>query len=158
RGGDVAGRRRGFLGAGWQSGQKTGEQDQAQDGGPHRLPPAMSALPMAPFFASLSAERLYHEITHALPDMITMPPKLIGTCITGPPPTSAKTKWPAKARNTPRQNISRECWPQRIKGRSQIDFNGGQSFGRKRTTIAASARKCAKRSTSRSVLLTGYIQ
>ena len=40
---------------------------------------------------------------------------------------------------------------------SQGDFNPGQSRGRKRTVIAASARKCANRSTSRSVLSIGYI-
>ena len=117
----------------------------------------MSALPMAPFFAPLSADRLYHEITHAMPDMIRMPNRLTRKCITAPPAISARTKWPAKARNTPRQNISSECWPQRINGRSQTDFRGGQSLGRKRTVSAASARKWANRSTSRSVLLIGYI-
>src|SRR5262249_25962176 len=143
---DFTGRRRRVLAIrGRRGGQKPREQDRAQDGRLHRLPPAISALPM-PFFASLSADRLYHEITHAMPDMIMMPATLTRSCIQAPPETSARTKWPAKARNTPKQNISRECWPQRIKGRSQIDFRGGQSLGRKRTVIAASARKCAKRS------------
>src|SRR5262249_3300941 len=82
-------------------GDEAGDQHRAEDGGPHRLPPAMSALPMVPFFAPLSAKRLYHEITHAMPDMIRMPSKLIAKCIRAPPAISARTKWPAKARNTP---------------------------------------------------------
>src|SRR4030081_970025 len=107
--------------------------------------------------ALLSAECLYHEINHAIADMMRIPEILISKCIAAPPETSASTKCPANARNTPRQKISRECWPHRINGRSQGDFSPGQSLGRKRTVMAASARKCAKRSTSRSVLLIGYI-
>ena len=65
---------------------------------------------------------------------------------------------PAKAKNTPRQKISNECWPQTIAGCRNGDFSPGQSRGTKRTVTAAKARKCAKRSTSRLVLSIGYIQ
>ena len=90
--------------------------------------------------------------------MMTIPATLMTKCIHAPPDTSARTKWPANAKKTPRQNISSECWPHRITGCSHGDFRPGQSLGRMRTVIAASARKCTKRSTSRSVLLIGYIQ
>src|SRR6202165_2840536 len=141
---------------------KTGQHHQPQDGprvGLHNPPPAISALPPALLVleALLSATCLYHEITHATAHMIRIPEILIMKCIPAPPETSASTKCPANARNTPRQKISSECCPHRISGRSQGDFNTGQSFGRKRTGMADSARKCAKRSTSRSVLLIGYI-
>ena len=89
--------------------------------------------------------------------MIRIPQRLTNACIAAPPPTSARMKCPPNARNTPRQKISSECWPHRITGFSQRDFRPGQSRGRKRTVMAASARKCAKRSTSRSVLSIGYI-
>src|SRR3954453_12320650 len=111
-------------------------------------------LPRVPLFAATS---LYHENSHAAADMMMIPEILITKCVPGPPDTSASTKCPANARNTPRQKISSECWPHRISGRSQGDFSPGQSFGRNRTVIAASARKCANRNTSRSVLLIGYI-
>src|ERR1700733_1676535 len=112
-----------------------------------------------PFFRDvlLSAECLYHENSHAAADIMRIPETLITKCIPAPPETSASTKCPANARNTPRQKISSECCPHRISGRSQGDFKPGQSFGRKRTVTAASARKCANLSTSRSVLLIGYI-
>src|ERR1700738_2699825 len=151
-----------LLAARGRRGQKSSQQCQAQDGprvGPHAPPPAISALPPVLLFrdALLSAECLYHEITHAIADMMRIPEILITKCIAAPPEISASRKCPAKARNTPRQKISRECWPHRISGRSHSDFSPGQSFGRKRTVIAASARKCANLSTSRSVLLIGYI-
>src|SRR4030081_2232106 len=107
--------------------------------------------------ALLSAECLYHEITHAMALMMRIPEMLMKKCIAAPPEISASTKCPANARNTPRQKISSECWPHRISGRSQGDFSPDQSFGRKRTVTAASARKCANLSTARSVLLIGYI-
>src|SRR5206468_11446830 len=142
-------------------GQKT-RQCQAQDGprvGIDEPPPAISALPPVLFVrdAPLSATSLYHEITHAMAHMMRIPEILIMKCSPAPPEISASRKCPANARNTPRQKISSECWPHRISGRNQGDFNPDQSFGRKRTVMAASARKCAKRSTSRSVLLIGYI-
>src|ERR1700722_6349951 len=120
--------------------------------------PAISALPPVLLLrdALLSAECLYHEITQATAHMIRIPEILTTKCSAAPPETSASTKCPPNARNTPRQKISSECCPHRINGRSQGDFNPAQSLGRKRTVTAASARKCAKRSTSRSVLSIGY--
>src|SRR4029077_7092249 len=97
------------------------------------------------------------EKSQAAADMIRIPEILITKCNPVPPENSARMKWPAKARNTPRQKISRECWPHRINGRSQGDLRPGQSLGRQRTVRDASARKCEKRNTSRSVLLMGYI-
>src|SRR3979490_1606243 len=91
--------------------------------------------------ALLSAECLYHEITHAIADMMRIPERLTTKCIAEPPEISASTKCPANARNTPRQKISSECCPHKISGRSQGDFNPGQSFGRKRTGMAARASK-----------------
>src|SRR6202012_3552199 len=150
-----------ILGARCGRGAKPRQQRQSQDGsraGSHRLPPARSALPMVFLVrALLSAECLYHENSHAAPDMMRIPPTVTTACSAAPPETSASTKWPAKARNTPRQKISSECCPHRISGRSHGDFSPAQSFGRNRTVSAASARKCAKRSTSRSVLSIGYI-
>src|ERR1041385_2251738 len=140
------------------------DQHQKAKNGPalpvHYPPPAMSALasllfPRVPLF--FAATSLYHENTHAAADIMTIPEILITKCIPAPPDTSAITKCPAKARNTPRQKISSECWPHRISGRSHGDFSPGQSFGRQRSVSAASARKCANRRTSRSVLLIGYI-
>src|SRR6202140_240462 len=119
----------------------------------------MSALPPVPLVRDplLSAECLYHENSHAAADIIRIPETLITKCNPAPPDISASRKCPPNARNTPRQKISSECWPHRISGRSQGDVSPGQSFGRKRTVTAASARKCANLSTSRSVLLMGYI-
>src|SRR3954451_21411217 len=141
-------------------GETTAQQDQAQENlRLHQPPPAISALPTAllVFEPLLSATRLYHEISQAMAHMIRIPERLISACMTGPPETSARMKWPAKARKTPRQNISRECEPHRISGRSHGDFKPGQSRGRTRTVSAASAKKCVKRSTSRSALSIGYI-
>src|ERR1700692_741109 len=151
-----------IVGARGRCGQKTGQQYQAQDGprvGLHEPPPAISALPPVLFVrdAPLSAECLYHEITQAMAQMMRIPEILITKCSPAPPEISASRKCPANARNTPRQKISSECCPHRISGRSQGDFNAGQPFARKRTVMAASARKCANLSTSRSVLLMGYI-
>src|SRR4051812_41841760 len=146
--------------------QRYPTQDSAKDSfeggpdvGPHDPPPARSAsasvlLARVPL---LPTTPLYHENSHAAAVIMMIPETLITKCIPAPPDTSASTKWPAKARNTPRQKISSECCPHRISGRSHGDFSPGQFRGRKRTVIAASARKCANRSTSRSVLLIGYI-
>src|ERR1700686_3197155 len=149
-----------ILGTGRHSGQNTGHHDQAQDElRLHTPPPAISALPPVPLVRDplLSAECLYHENSHAAADIIRIPETLITKCNPAPPDISASRKCPPNARNTPRQKISSECWPHRISGRSQGDVSPGQSFGRKRTVTAASARKCANLSTSRSVLLMGYI-
>src|ERR1700676_3215891 len=151
-----------IFGARGRHDQKTGQHRHGQAGrwvGLHNPPPAISALPMVPLVrgALLSAECLYHEITQATAHMIRIPEILTTKCSAAPPLISASTKCPANARNTPRQKISSECCPHRISGRNQGDFNPDQSFGRKRTVMAASARKCANLSTSRSVLLIGYI-
>src|SRR4029077_19687207 len=151
-----------ILGVRGQRGRNDGQHKQAQDepgDGLHPPPPAISALPMVPLVLDplLSAYCLYHESSHAAPDMIRIPQILITKCNPAPPENSASRKCPAKARKTPRQKISSECCPHRISGRSQGDFSPTQSLGRKRTVTAASARKWAKRSTSRSVLLIGYI-
>ena len=109
------------------------------------LPPYRRCRPCALVFdAPLSAECLYHEITHATPHMMRIPARLTSACSAAPPETSASTKCPAKARKTPRQNISSECWPHRINGRSQGDFSPGQSLGRKRTVSAAKRQKMGK--------------
>src|SRR5262249_6512761 len=67
------------------------------------------------------------------------------------------TKWPAKDKNTPRQNVSSECWPHTIAGQKIQDLSAGQSRGTNATVMIASARKCMMRSTSRFVLSIGYI-
>ena len=59
------------------------------------------------------------------------------------------------ARATPRLNISSERCPHRIMGQSHRELKPGHPAGTKRTAITASARKCANRSMSRSVLLIG---
>src|SRR5258708_10986738 len=164
-GGNIAALR-GVPGARGTGRQTSSQRHQAQNSlegslevGLHDPPPARSALASALFarVPSLSTTPLYHENNHAAALITMIPETLITKCIPAPPATSASTKCPANARNTPRQKISRECWPHRISGRSQGDFNPAQFLGRKRTVRAASARKCAKRSTSRSVLLMGYI-
>jgi hypothetical protein len=48
-----------------------------------------------------------------------------------------------KERNTPRQKISSECWPQTIAGHAHRDLRNGQSRGTNFTVTTASARKCA---------------
>src|SRR3954464_2820961 len=102
----------------------------------------MSALasllfPRVPLFAATS---LYHENIHAAADMMMIPEILITKCVPGPPDTSASTKSPQEARNTPRQKNSSECWPHRIKGRGQGDFNPGKSLDDERFVIAGEAR------------------
>src|SRR5215471_18738855 len=87
-----------------------------------------------------------------------MPNRLMAACKNGPPEDSAITNCPANAKNTPRQKTSSECWPQTIAGPRNGDFKAGQCRGTKRMVTAASARKWAKRSTSRLVLSIGYIQ
>ena len=101
---------------------------------------------------------LYHDIRSAVATIITMPIRLMPICTSGPPDHSLMMNCPANAKNTPRQKISSECWPQRMAGCSNGNFKAGQSRGTNRTVTAASARKCAKRSTSRLVLSIGYIQ
>ena len=56
-----------------------------------------------------------------------MPNRLTDVCSSSPPENSVMMNWPAKARNTPRQKISSECWPQRTAGSKNGDFKPGQS-------------------------------
>ena len=72
---------------------------------------------------------LYHDIRFAVPTMINMPARLMPTWISGPPEYSLMMNCPAKARNTPRQKISSECWPQTMAGRKIGDLRTGQSRG-----------------------------
>src|SRR5712672_4411527 len=83
-----------ILGTPRRNGQKTGQHDQSQDKarvGLHQPPPAISALPPVPLFrdALLSAECLYHEMIHAMPDMIRIPEILITKCNPAPQESSA---------------------------------------------------------------------
>src|SRR5215813_12099868 len=126
------------------------------DGSFHASPPARSAsggrFGRDP---ELRSARLYHVSRAATPIMTTMPSPLSRNCIHTAPETSIMAKWAAKERNTPRQKISSECCPHTIGGHSQRDLSPGQSRGRKRTVTTASARKCAKRNTSRLTLSIG---
>ena len=65
---------------------------------------------------------LYHDIRLAVAIMIRMPNRLMAVWISGPPDHSLMTNCPAKAKNTPRQKISSECWPQRMAGCRNGDF------------------------------------
>src|SRR6185437_2816707 len=108
-GGDLAGGGR-SLGKQRRGGEKAGQRHQSHHGpraGPHRLPPAISALPIVLLVreALLSAECLYHENSHAAPDMIRIPEILTTKCSPAPPEPSARMKCPEHARNTPRQKI-----------------------------------------------------
>ena len=99
--------------------------------------------------------RLYQETSAAAATMMTMPLALTATCISSRLDTSVNTKWPAKDRNTPRQKVSSECWPQTIAGQNTGDFSAGQARGTNQTVITASEKKCSMRSTSRLVLEIG---
>ena len=52
---------------------------------------------------------LCHEVNQATADMIRIPIVATRKCRPIPPEISARRKYPAKARKTPRQNISNEC-------------------------------------------------
>src|SRR5262245_10473197 len=84
---------------------------------------------------------LYHESMAAIATMIAIPATLTAMCMKIRLETSVNMKWPAKDRNTPRQKVSRECWPQTIAGHKVRDFKAGQSFGTRATVITASDRK-----------------
>ena len=73
--------------------------------------------------------------------MMAIPPTLTAICMNSRLETSVNMKWPAKERNTPRQKVSRECWPQTIAGHKIRDFKAGQSLGTKATVMTASDRK-----------------
>src|SRR6266849_7170850 len=94
----------------------------------------------------------YQEISRATPIITAIPSALTSICIATPAAMSTVAKWPAKARTIPRPNISSECCPTRMSGRSTGDASIRQSRGTNRTTSAASARKCANRSRSRLLL------
>src|SRR6516164_3826660 len=102
-----------------------------------------------------SSALLYHPSRPATATMTTMPTPLATNWIQTALDTSTIAKCAAKDRNTPRQKISSECWPQTIGGQAHHDFSNGQSRGTKRTVSTASARKCAKRRTSRLTLSIG---
>src|SRR5580692_2614900 len=124
----------------------------------HASPPARSASGDLTREPGLRPSiTLYHDIRLATAIMIIMPMRLMAIWVSGPPEYSLMTNWPAKAKNTPRQKISSECWPHRMAGCRIGDFRPGQSRGMNRTVTVASARKWAKRSTSRLVLSIGYI-
>src|SRR6185437_12346106 len=134
------------------------QQRQHNEAPLHASPPAKPGLAAGgrgpPPFRSAC---LYHEINAATPTMIVIPAMLTMTCVSRRLETSVNTKWPAKERKTPRQKVSRECWPQTIAGQKIRDFNAGQSRGTSATVIIASERKCMMRRTSRFVLSIGYI-
>src|SRR5262249_38312339 len=122
----------------------------------HSSPPARSALGDFRRDPRPSTDS-YHLINHAVAIIAAIPNTLIKICVAMPPDSSTTTKWPAKARNTPRQKISRECWPHWIAGRKTGHLSAGQPRGTNRTVSTASARKWANRRTSRLVLSIGYM-
>src|SRR4029077_21120459 len=135
------------------------EHDRCQhsDDPDHASPPARSASRALTRAVGLRPSiPLYHDSRLAAAIMSKIPNRLTDVCSSGPPENWVMMNWPAKARNTPRQKISSECWPQRTAGSKNGDFKPGQSRGTKRTVTAASARKWAKRRTSRLVLSMGY--
>src|SRR5262249_16706970 len=123
----------------------------------HASPPARSAsgvfLRRDPGLRSSAL--LYHPSRPATATMTTMPTPLATNCTQTALDTSTIAKCAAKDRNTPRQKISSECCPQTMGGQAHHDFSSGQSRGTKRTVNTASARKCAKRRTSRLTLSSG---
>src|SRR5262249_48488419 len=155
--GDVAG-----LGGEGRAGQQIKSRSHGGrcNGRFHASPPARSAsgvfLGRDP---GLRPSALLYQVSRpATATMMIMPSPLSRNCIHTAPEISTMAKWAAKDRNTPRQKISNECCPHTIGGQSQRDLSPGQSRGRKRTVTTASARKCAKRNTSRLTLSIGYIR
>src|SRR5690242_14434290 len=122
----------------------------------HAPPPAMSASVVfvrePGFRPSIS---LYHDNRPPAAIINPTPTTLTVTCMATPPEISLMAKWAAKARNTPKQKISNECWPHQIAGWKTGQRKAGQVWGTYQTTTAPSARKCAKRKTSRLVLSIG---
>src|SRR5262245_61819798 len=123
----------------------------------HASPPARSAsgvfLRRDPGLRSSAL--LYHPSRPATATMTTIPTPLATNWTQTALDTSTIAKCAAKDRNTPRQKISSECWPQTMDGQAHHDFSNGQSRGTNRTVSTASARKCAKRRTSRLTLSIG---
>src|SRR5438477_8415021 len=90
---------------------------QCRDERPHASPPARSASGGLERDPGLRPSTfLYHVINAAVPIITRIPSTLITTCIHNAPVISIKAKWPEKARNTPRQKISSECWPHKMAG------------------------------------------
>jgi hypothetical protein len=83
---------------------------------------------------------LYHEMRAAVATIMTMPNKLMAICIRMPSLISTMAKWAAKDRNTPRQKISRECWPHTMAGRNHQERRKCQSRGTNRTVSTAKLR------------------
>ena len=107
--------------------------------------------------ASTLSTVLYHDISAATPIMIAMPAMLTRSareCRRRIRPSRSARQRPGtrRGRRSP-ANAGRTGWP----AADQRDFSAGQSRGMKCTVTAASARKCAKRRTSRLVLSIGYI-
>ncbi len=101
---------------------------------------------------------LYHDSTHAAAHITTTPATLMTKCIQRrrpPRPARNARQMPEKRRGR-RFRPNADCRDHRPQ--PEPTSVTGQSLGIKRTVTAASARKCANRSTSRSVLLIGYIQ
>src|SRR5262249_30896530 len=123
----------------------------------HASPPARSAsgvfLRRDPGLRSSAL--LYHPSRPATATMTTMPTPLATNWTQTALDTSTIAKCATKHRNTPSKKISSKCWPQTIGGQAHHDFRNGQSRGTKRTVSTASARKCAKRRTSRLTLSIG---
>src|ERR1700686_781215 len=88
----------------------------------HASPPARSASGDLTRDTGLRPSiALYHDTRLAAAIMTIMPNTLIPVCSSGPPDDSAMTNWPAKARNTPRQKTSNECWRQTKAGQRRGD-------------------------------------
>src|SRR5262249_43437905 len=147
--------RRAGQGEGWQQ-QSSSEQHAPRS---HASPPARSAsgifLGFEPGLCPSAC--LYHIKSHAPAIITRIPNTLVSSCIQKAADISVMAKWAAKERKMPRQKISSECCPQAIAGRSQRDFRPGQSMGTKWTVMMASARKWAKRRTSRLTLSMGQL-
>src|SRR5262249_16068225 len=137
---------------------ETGASKQGEKQPSHASPPARSAfggVGRGPDFRPSTF--LYHVINAAAATIMSIPNALTRTCIATPSYTSTIAKWLANDKNTPRQKISSEFCPHRMAGFSSGEPRPGQSRGTRRTGSTASARKCAKRSTSRLGLSIGYI-
>src|SRR5262249_32397238 len=93
--------------------------------------------------------------SHAAPVMISIPAALTASCSQAPLVYCVRIQCAENDRKTPRQKIGSECRPHRMSGCSHFDVSGFHSCETKYETIVASARKCVRRSMSRSVLSIG---
>src|SRR5579862_1933463 len=124
----------GMLGRGRRRHQRKRDRQQDWKTPRHASPPANSGLAAGGRGPGprLSTP-LYHVISAAKPTMMAMPAMLTAICVATRFDTSVNTKCPAKDKNTPRQNISSECWPHTITGHSNRVFKNGQSRGTNQT-------------------------